>query len=223
MHTDGPTSPLPICSTFVIDTGMRFVMALLAPLLTSALVFAAEGDPLGEDVHHRKEGPEGVIQDATSVVSSCAHGTAECKAAAKNDLQKRVQAFAKVATEAEWDPLRRLCTVLVRFQGGASDAIVASGKVCVARLAVLGGPRAAALVQANKVQAAIDFADEIASDFGEPAVKHIDAAITKGRYALCSDAEKKAIASCTEGAKSICADKARTAKKACDAELKATK
>jgi hypothetical protein len=199
---------------------MRLVPAFLAPLFTSALLFAAEGDPLGEEVHHKKEGPEGLVLDATSVVASCAHGTAECKPAAKKDLQTRAQTFSKSATEAEWDPLRRLCTVLVRFQGAAGDPIVVAGKACVAKLAVLGGPRAGALVQAGKVQEALDFADSIASDFGDPAVKHIDAAITKGRYALCADAEKKAVAACSEGPKSICADRARKAKKDCDAELK---
>jgi hypothetical protein len=130
-------------------------------------------------VHHKKEGPEGLVLDATSVVASCAHGTAECKPAAKKDLQTRAQTFSKSATEAEWDPLRRLCTVLVRFQGGAGDPIVVAGKACVAKLAVLGGPRAGALVQAGKVQEALDFADSIASDFGDPAVKHIDAAINQ--------------------------------------------
>lgn len=202
---------------------MLRVPAFLTVLSTSALLFAAEGDPLGEDVRQKKSGVEGILQDATNIVSACAHGTEECKPAAKRDLQTRVAAFAKTATEAEWDPLRRLCTVLVRFQGPAGDPIVAAGKSCVARIAVLGAPRAGEMVKAGKVQDALDFADSIASDFGDPAVKLIDAAITKGRYALCAEAEKKALEACGEGAKGPCGEKAKKQKKACDDELKPSK
>ena len=197
--------------------------AFLTVLSTSALLLAAEGDPLGEDVAQKKTGVEGILQDATSLVSACAHGTEECKPAAKRDLQSRVAAFAKTATEAEWDPLRRLCTVLVRFQGGAGDPIVAAGKSCVARIAILGAPRAGDMVRAGKVQDALDFADSIASDFGDPAVRLIDAAITKGRAALCVEAEKKALEACGDGAKGPCGDKAKKQKKACDDELKPLK
>jgi hypothetical protein len=202
---------------------MNRAPAFLTALLTSVTLFAAEGDPLGEDVRQKKAGVEGILQDATNLVSACAHGTEECKAAAKKDVQSRVQAFAKGATEADWDPLRRLCTVLVRFQAASSDPLVAAGKSCVARIAVLGAPRAAELVKAGKVQDALDFADSIASDFGDPAVKFIDAAITKGRHALCADAEKKALDACGDEARSFCGDKARKQKKACDDELKPQK
>jgi hypothetical protein len=202
---------------------MLRVPALLTVLLSSVTLHAAEGDPLGEDVRQRKAGVEGILQDATNVVSACAHGTEECKPAYKKDVQTRVQAFAKTATDADWDPLRRLCTVLVRFQAGASDPLVAAGKACVGRLAVLGAPRAAEMVKANKVQDALDFADSIASDFGDPAVRHIDAAISKGRHALCAEAEKKAIEACGDEAKSFCGEKARKQRKACDDELKPQK
>jgi hypothetical protein len=202
---------------------MNRAPAFLTALLTSVTLFAAEGDPLGEDVRQKKAGVEGILQDATNIVSACAHGTEECKPAAKKDVQNRVQAFAKGATEADWDPLRRLCTVLVRFQAASSDPLVAAGKSCVARIAVLGAPRAAELVKSGKVQDALDFADSIASDFGDPAVKFIDAAITKGRHALCADAEKKALEACGDEARSFCGDKARKQKKACDDELKPQK
>ncbi len=202
---------------------MNRAPAFLSAFLASATLLAAEGDPLGEDVRQKKAGVEGVLQDATNLVSACAHGTEECKAASKKDVQARVQAFAKGATEADWDPLRRLCTVLVRFQASASDPIVAAGKSCVARVSVLGAPRAAELVKAGKVQDALDFADSIASDFGDPAVKLIDAAITKARHGLCVDAEKKALEACGDDAKSFCGDKARKQKKACEDELKPQK
>jgi hypothetical protein len=202
---------------------MRCVPAFLTVLLSSTALFASEGDPLGEDVRQKKAGVEGILQDATNLVSACAHGTEECKAPAKKDVQTRVQAFAKGATEADWDPLRRLCTVLVRYQAAASDPLVAAGKACVARVSVLGAPRAAEMVRANKVQDALDFADSIASDFGDPAVKLIDAAITKARAALCVEAEKKALEACGDEAKSFCGDKARKQKKACDDELKPQK
>ena len=199
---------------------MFVVRAFQVVIFSSTLAVAAQGDPLGEDVHQKRAGAEGLVQDGTSLVSACAHGTDECKSAAKKELQARVTAFSKVATDADWDPLRRLCTVLYRFQAPAADPIVAAAKACVARLAVLGGPRAGAMVRENRVQDALDFADSIASDFDISAVKHVDAAITKGRYALCSDAEKKALAACGEGEKISCAQRARSAKTACDAELK---